>query len=377
MDYALFTFNQGQWDTPLDTTLDSTQTFVFFVSNQTSENLQDPVNTLCQAFSNSVILGLSTVASIINDQINPQDFYALVIRFDYTPLKLIYKDASNTDMFTLGTELAEALKKDDLAHIFLCTSSVSLNNTILAYAFNSSKKPVSISGGVASAKDKQRSWVYANNHFSHTAVVSVGFYGKHIQFGLGHATGLERLGITRCVTRSKGREIFSLDGKPALSLYKKYLNTDKKTLKYNDFIFPIAIFNSEGNIAKIRSVFAYNDARNSLIINDEISNHTQISFMNANFNKLTQGAYDAAEQATRFYDASQKVVALAISCTGRYSVLSEHIEEELFSVKEGLPEDCLCVGFYSDGEINAASHQNCTLHNQTMTLSLIWELENA
>jgi len=377
MDYALFTFDKEQWNEPLNIALDSTQTFIFFVSNQLSEEIDRPILTLREAFPNATIIGISTFASIINDEINSKNFYALVIKFEHTPLRLICKNTLDTDMFTLGGALVEELKEDDLAHIFLCTASVALNNTVLAYACNSTKKPVSISGGVASARNKQTSWIYANNRFSHTSVVGIGFYGKHIQFGLGHATGLERLGLTRRVTRAKGREIFELDGRAALSLYKKYLNTDKEILEYRDFIFPIAILDSEGGIAKIRSVFSYNAEQGSIIINDDISSNTYISFMTANFNKLTQGAYDAAQESAQYYQDSQKVVALTISCTGRYSMMSEHIEEELFSVKEGLPEDCLSVGFYSDGEINAKAHQNCTLRNQTMTLSLIWELEDA
>jgi hypothetical protein len=42
-------------------------------------------------------------------------------------------------------------------------------------------------------------------------------------------------------------------------------------------------------------------------------------------------------------------------------------------VKEVLPDNASIVGFYSYGEISPLSNGTCDLHNQTMTLTSIWE----
>ena len=61
---------------------------------------------------------------------------------------------------------------------------------------------------------------------------------------------------------------------------------------------------------------------------------------------------------------------------GRRLVLKQRVEEELEATLDVLPAQVKQVGFYSYGEISPLSSGQCDLHNQTMTLTLIWE-ENA
>ena len=58
---------------------------------------------------------------------------------------------------------------------------------------------------------------------------------------------------------------------------------------------------------------------------------------------------------------------------GRRLVLKQRIEEELEATLDVLPQDVVQIGFYSYGEISPLSSGMCDLHNQTMTLTLLWE----
>jgi hypothetical protein len=42
-------------------------------------------------------------------------------------------------------------------------------------------------------------------------------------------------------------------------------------------------------------------------------------------------------------------------------------------VLDNLPDACRMIGFYSYGELSPLSSGRCDLHNQTMTLTLLWE----
>jgi len=66
-------------------------------------------------------------------------------------------------------------------------------------------------------------------------------------------------------------------------------------------------------------------------------------------------------------------LCLSVSCVGRRLVLGQHTEEELEAVDQFLPAGSAHVGFYSYGEISPAGGRCSRLHNQTLTVSVLWE----
>ena len=58
---------------------------------------------------------------------------------------------------------------------------------------------------------------------------------------------------------------------------------------------------------------------------------------------------------------------------GTVEVVVRATEEELEAILDVLPEGTRQIGFYSYGEISPMHTGVCDLHNQTMTLTLIWE----
>jgi hypothetical protein len=67
------------------------------------------------------------------------------------------------------------------------------------------------------------------------------------------------------------------------------------------------------------------------------------------------------------------ILNVAISCVGRRLVLGPRTEEEIEAALDGLPEGTRQIGYYSYGEISPLASGRCDLHNQTMTLTTIWE----
>ena len=62
-----------------------------------------------------------------------------------------------------------------------------------------------------------------------------------------------------------------------------------------------------------------------------------------------------------------------MSCVGRRPVLGPRAEEEVEAAFSALPPTTTLVGFYSYGEISPHATGKCDLHNQTMTLTNVWE----
>lgn len=98
-----------------------------------------------------------------------------------------------------------------------------------------------------------------------------------------------------------------------------------------------------------------------------------VKLMRANFDRLVDGAASAAEGVQLDDYLGGPALCVAISCVGRRLVLGPRVEEEIEAVKDSLPADVAQIGYYSYGEISPLASGRCNLHNQTMTLTLIWE----
>jgi small ligand-binding sensory domain FIST len=65
-----------------------------------------------------------------------------------------------------------------------------------------------------------------------------------------------------------------------------------------------------------------------------------------------------------------------VSCVGRKIVLDQRIEEEVESVCQYFGNAATYTGFYSNGEISPMlGSTQCSLHNQTMTITTYHEIE--
>ena len=94
--------------------------------------------------------------------------------------------------------------------------------------------------------------------------------------------------------------------------------------------------------------------------------------MRANFERLVQGASDAALMSGTGA-RSGDLLSVAISCVGRRLVLRQRTDEELEAALEIMPPGTRQVGFYSYGELSPLADGSCELHNQTMTLTTFSE----
>jgi hypothetical protein len=95
--------------------------------------------------------------------------------------------------------------------------------------------------------------------------------------------------------------------------------------------------------------------------------------MKSDSEKLIEGAKKAASEITIANDKPS--LALVVSCVGRKLVLDQLVDDELEEVAHTLGENANLVGFYSYGEIAPfmIDRLKCELHNQTMTLTAIYE----
>ena len=378
MKLEYYSYTNGTWNQKLDSTMDSMNTLVMIFGSSNLEQNKDALQDINTNFLKSIIIGSSTAGEINMDELQEDSFVVAVLQFQNTKIRLYSQHINSTkDSYLIGSKLAENLLEKDLKSIFVLSDGLNINGSQLTNGFNSVLDDnIIVSGGLAADGDKFKStWTIVDGVRKTNYVTAVGFYGDYIQVGHGFQGGWDKFGIQRKVTRAVDNILYELDNKPALDIYKLYLAEKAVDLPASGLLFPLELQEDEKKDAKrtVRTILAINEDEKSITFAGDIPEGSTVSLMKANHNRLISGAFDASKQVQLNSYKDEPILSIAISCIGRKLVLKQLIEDELEATLENLPEKTKQVGFYSYGEISPLSNGECDLHNQTMTLTVIWE----
>ena len=197
--------------------------------------------------------------------------------------------------------------------------------------------------------------------------------------GYGSLGGWDSFGPDRRVTRSAKNVLYELDDQSALELYKKYLGEHAEGLPSTGLLFPLSLRDTDSDTDSehrvVRTILSINEEDQSMTFAGNVPEGSYVRLMKANFERLIDGANDAAVDSYQKIGSISPEFALLISCVGRKLVLKERIEEEVESVRDVLGEKTTLAGFYSYGEISPVlPSSKCELHNQTMTITTMSEV---
>ncbi len=374
------------WNDAPDTGLDSDRTLVTVFGSSGLLDNDDVLTSLTRSFPGSQIVGCSTAGEIHDESINDESLSVAVARFEDTELRRATAPVgSAADSFDAGRKLAEELLDPDLKGVLVLSDGLNVNGSELVRGVNSVlPTEVVVTGGLAGDGDRfERTWVLDDGKPTSSVVSAVGFYGDHVHIGHGSMGGWDLFGPERRVTKSEGNVLLGLDGEPALALYKTYLGDRADELPASALLFPLSLrSSSEDEKSVVRTILAVDEDAQSTTFAGDVPEGSYVQLMRANFDRLIEGAAQAAlhtkennngNGSTNGASANGACLSIAISCVGRRIVLGERTEEELEAALDVLPGGTRQVGFYSYGEISPYATGHCDLHNQTMTLTTIFE----
>lgn len=364
------------WDREPDPELDSPETLLLFFASPERERVNDVLHALQSQFRHSIMFGCSSAGEIYQQEINDQSISLAIVQFEQTPIRLAVEDiTAQKTSHEVGTSLAAQLRQDALNAVMVLSDGLLVNGSKLVEGLSMSLPGVVITGGLAGDADRfEQTWVWADGTMKSGHVCAVGFYGDRIGFGHGSRGGWDVLGPEREVTRADANVLYELDGQPALQLYKKYLGDRAEGLPATGLLFPLAIINEQAADGDtVRTILAVNEEDQSITFAGDIPTGGFVRLMRANFDRVIEGASDAATEVNMHDYTSGPLLNVAISCVGRRLVLGPRTEEEIEATLEGLPGGASQIGYYSYGEISPLASGKCDLHNQSMTLTTLWE----
>jgi len=323
------------------------------------------------------LLGCSTGGEISGPDVLDDSVAVAALQFDNTPIATATTQVSSADdSFKAGKELAGILNKPDLRNIFLLSDGTSVNGSDLVRGiYDVVDARVIVTGGLAGdGADFKSTLVGLDAPPAEKMIAAVGFYGEAIQVSYGSVGGWSTFGPERRITKSKGNVLYELDGKPALDLYKQYLGDEANRLPGSALLFPLSIKPEHGSEHDIvRTIVGVDEKEKTMTFAGDVPEGFIAQLMRGDLAKLVEGATHAAELANTA-NASTGSLAILVSCIGRKLMLGQQISDETEAVAESFNYAIPTIGFYSYGEI---CHQQftgkCSLHNQTMTVTLLSE----
>ncbi|WP_294963880.1 FIST N-terminal domain-containing protein [Sulfurimonas sp.] len=378
MQMKTYLFQDKSWNEDLDRSLDSENTLIILFACTQMKDIKEGIDDIVRIYPKSTVIGSSTPAEIYENEILYNSITMAILRFDTSHFKLIVKDIEEANSYEVGKEIVNDLPKDNLKSIFVLANVLNTNGSELTKGLseNIPKNCVIAGGLVGDGVDFNKTWLIINSKIMNKEICAVGLYGNNLQVHYGCKNGWTRFGFDRHVTHSENNILYSLDNKPALELYKRYLGEYASELPLSGLYFPLMLHEDASREPKLRSVKAINEKENSIIFAGNIPQNSIVSFGRTNLDDLIKSSQEATECLIQDYDKEQKALCIGISGVGRKFVLKQEAEDEIEAVSYALSSNISTVGFYSYGQISKLPSGGCDFHNQTMTLLLIYEMEN-
>lgn len=376
-EQTIYTESKG-WSKKSDNKLGQLAQLVLVFGKRELLVLQQHFDYIQKLYPNAEVVGCSTSGDICGEEIYNNSIVCTAVQFDKTTLRIVSEEVTKMDdSFRIGQQLIANLPKDNLAHILVLSEGLNINGSELIKGLNSQDgENISVTGGLAGDLSEFKQTLIINNAAGKSnLVVAIGFYGSHLQVGYGSMGGWDSFGVDRLVTRSSSNILYELDGQPALALYKKYLGSHAENLPSSALLFPLSYFPEGSEVPVVRTILSVDETNGSMTFAGDIPEGSYVRLMKASFEKLVDGAYNAATKAKNRLGNSDPELAILISCVGRRLVMKQRVEQELENVREVLGNETTITGFYSYGEISPMinTSKQCELHNQTMTVTVFKE----
>lgn len=360
----------------LDQIADKRQEVLIFVFGSIDSS-HDWFTSLQSIYSNSHIVSCSSSETIMSSSIYEGEIGYTAVFFEKTPFRVHqHKLDGAATIFQEGMKLVEPLVQADLKCVLIFSEGTRINGSELISGVNSVlDKGVIVTGGMASDGAQFVSTTVGYNEIpKKNHLVAVGLYGEAITVGFGSKGGWDAFGPKRLVTKSTANILYELDGKSALQLYKKYLGEMANHLPGSALLFPLALHKENMTDYLVRTVLDVNETDSSMVFAGDIPEGALVQLMKANFDRLIDGAAEAAESGLSTLDNDPAEFALLISCIGRKLVLGQRIEEEIEVCSSIFGKNTIHAGFYSHGEFSPLRNElGCQLHNQSMTITTFRE----
>jgi len=181
-------------------------------------------------------------------------------------------------------------------------------------------------------------------------------------------SGWKPVGVYRTITKSKGNLLYTIDDKPALEMYLRFLGEDRSSaddqVSFFDSIgihYPFQV-ERENRAPMMCGPLGYNKEEGALICESEIAQGSRFRFSTPPDFDIVETIIEKANEL-KIETHSEADALLIFSCAGRLSALGPmaHQEDEGLQNVWKVPS----IGFYTYGEFGKGINGKHEFHSTT------------
>lgn len=321
------------------------------------------------------VFGASTAGEIIADGsagcVFSESIAGLLLKVKKESYKLALIESQDKSSYQVGCEAAEwALSMFSHPVLLLVSAGLTADGEqIVRGVVERSSGKIRLYGGLA-GDDLQhmKPFVFTQAALSTQGIVVLALDNDMIEVEGTSASGWQGVGAIKTITKAAGNIVYTIDDKPALDVYKRYLSSFGANAIPVNAEYPLQIMRPEGYYV-LRSVMYVDEASKSLVYAGTVPMGAKAKFSVYPGTEIINAAKE--EMATLRKDINQADCLLLFSCATRQLALGPMVEDEIDYMQQlwGAP----LVGFFTYGEIGMNKSGVCDFYNSTCVLVTLRE----
>ncbi len=314
------------------------------------------------------LFGATSCGEFINGHQTEGEIAALLLDLPREAYTILFEDIGNRSIKDASAALAQAtLQKFINPSLILCSTGVStsgelFDGTALVHELSEAvgREKIFFGGMAGDDFELNETAVFTQNLETNHGLVALVLDSDRVSLNGMAITGWKKLGISRKVTKSKGKLLYSIDEKPAVDMYLKYLGKGEeaaarnfKLLEELSSVYPFMVERENSDETVLKGPTNIDHEENALIMDTEMKEGEKFWFCVPPDFDIVEEIIDEAKEVKDA--AGEEADALLVfSCAGREPALGPLVTME----NEGLAEvwNSPMAGFFTYGEYGRAKN---------------------
>jgi len=321
------------------------------------------------------IIGATSCGEFINGHRSNGEIVIMLLDLSHEVFTILFKDIAHRTIQEASHEIAMTAKAIFTnPSLIICSTGVNRNGEFfdgvalvrsIEEAFGSHR--IFYGGMAGDDMTLTGSYVFTHDKETDFGLVALVLNADKVTMEGMAITGWKRLGISRKVTRSNGKLLYSIDDKPAVEMYLKYLGKGEKAedrdfnlLNELAFNYPFIVERDKSGETLIKSPMSINHEENALVMDMEMQEGEVFWFSMPPDFDIVQEIIDEATEVKNKSEGYADAL-LVFSCAGREPALGPLVTME----NEGLAEvwNSPMAGFFTYGEYGRTKNGRQHFHS--------------
>jgi hypothetical protein len=339
--------------------------------------IEELIKGVCEGAGTDQVIGCTTSGEISSSGLSINSAVLAGIASDHIDIEIITVQGLEKDSEAAGSKLAGSFSSPPRCLQIFSDGLTGNGCAVLRGIAGVFGNSVPVTGGAAGDNDNfKKTLQFGRGRIYSDAVCGIALYGD-FRFGTGVNSGWVPIGLSKQVTKARGKVVYELNGEPALNVFERFLGQHAQKLPAIGVEYPLGFIKpstdaDQENHYVLRATMSVNREERSIIFAGEIPEGALVNLTCGDKTSILEAAATAAKEARSAMGATAPQIIFCYSCMARKIVLGPRTEEEILRVKAEFDPQVPIIGFYSYGEfcpIGPAAPNY--LHNETITLSVL------